>query len=885
MTSLRTTGLAGRLAGAFIRSKLTPLLIVTSMLLGLDAVVALPREEEPQIVVPMIDVFVDLPGAAPTEVEQRVTRPLEQRLWEVPGVEYLYSTSSVGRSVLVVRFYVGQDEERALVRVNQKLDLVGSALPRGASASRAVVRSIDDVPVMALTLWGRGYDDLRLRQMAAQLKEALAEVPDISEVTLIGGRPRQVSVTLDPPALDARGLDPLMIDHAISALDVRESAGGLVAGNQSTRLEAGSWPSSVGALRNLVVGAAGGAPIRLSDVASVADDGGEPVDYVAYHPNARESYPAVTVSIAKRKGTNAITLTQQVQRKVDALRGYLLPKDLQVTVTRDYGQTAAQKSNELLWHMLLAILSVSALIWLVLGRRESAVVLIAIPVTLALTLFVFYLYGYTLNRITLFALIFSIGILVDDAIVVVENIVRHMRMAGDRGHVDAVAVRAVDEVGNPTILATLTVVAAILPMAFVGGLMGPYMRPIPIGATAAMVFSLAVAFIVTPWAAVRLLGRGARHVDEVEDRLTALYRRMMARLIGRPRARWLFLASVAVLLMGSMALVPFGLVTVKMLPFDNKSELQVMVRLPDNAPLESTARVAQALARQALADPQVVGVQSYAGTSSPYTFNGLVRHYFLRQSPSLADLQVQLTPKDDRWEQSHAIAKRLRTSLEPVAAALGATLQVVEVPPGPPVLQTLVAEVYGPDPAARLALARQVRSTFASTPGVVDADWYVESARPTWNLEVDSEKAAAAGLSAADVASLVRLAGAGHAAGQLHDPNAREDVPVLLRLPRDSRSSLDVLGAMHLHGRSVVAVGELARPAAGLDEPSMYHKNLQPVTYVTGDVAGQAESPVYAILRMNTALASLRGPTGAHDRDPQYASAVRQLGVRDEVGR
>jgi len=856
-------GFAGRLAAAFIQSKLTPLLIITSALLGVNAVIALPREEEPQIVVPMIDVFVEMPGASPTEVEQRVTRPIERLLWEVPGVEYLYSTSSAGRSMIITRFLVGEDEQRALVRLNQKLSGAAAALPPGATAPHVTVRSIDDVPVMSLTLWGERYDDARLRQLAGSLRDSLKEIPDISEVTIIGGRPRQVTVALDPAALDARHLDPLMVERALRAANVRQPAGAVVAPGQAVAIEAGSWPASVGSLRDLVVGVSGGAPVRLADVAVVDDHGGEPESYVTYHPSARQSHPAVTISIAKRKGTNAIELTRRVEEKIATVRGYLVPRDLEITVTRNYGDTAAHKSNELLWHMLLAVLSVSALIWITLGRRESLVVLIAIPVTLALTLLVFYLYGYTLNRITLFALIFSIGILVDDAIVVVENIVRHTRLAGGGADMDRVAVEAVDEVGNPTILATLTVVAAILPMAFVGGLMGPYMRPIPVGATAAMLFSLAVAFVVTPWAAVRLLRKPHPHDEEREDRFTLFYRRVMARLIANPRARWTFLASVAGLLLLSIALVPLGLVTVKMLPFDNKSELQVVVRMPESTPLESTARVASALASAALRDPSVVSAQSYAGTASPYTFNGLVRHYFLRQDVHQADLQVQLLPKEDRSEQSHDIAKRLRAALQPVAASLGATIQVVEVPPGPPVLQTLVAEVYGPDPSDRLTLARGVRDIFTGTPGVVDVDWYVEADRPKWRLEVDPERVAGAGLSATEVAAVVRMAGAGAASGLLHDPLAREDVPIVLRLPRPARGSLDAVQAIRLHGRNDVAIGEVTRAVLTHDEPSIYHKNLLPVTYVTGDMAGQAESPVYAILQMNRAIASLRGPGDA----------------------
>jgi multidrug efflux pump subunit AcrB len=856
-----TAGVAGRLAAAFIHSKLTPLVILGSLLLGVYAVLALPREEEPQIIVPMIDVFVDLPGASPTEVEQRVTRPIEKLLWEVPGVEYLYSTSSPGRAMIVVRFLVGQDEERALVRLNQKLAANAMRLPPSASTPLVQVRSIDDVPVMAITLWGSGYDDAQLRQMGGQLQETLKELPDISEITIIGGRPRRVTVDLDPAALSARHLDPLAVQQALRRTNIRSSSGSAVTDNQATPIETGAWLTSLDAVSSVVVGTTGGTSVRLGDVASVVDGGGEPDDYVMQYPGRGQAFPAVTLSIAKRKGTNAIALTRAVERKVDTTRGYLLPRDLNVSVTRNYGETAAQKSNELLWHMFLAVVSVSALIWLALGRRESAVVLTAIPVTLALTLFVFYLYGYTLNRITLFALIFSIGILVDDAIVVVENVVRHARMSRGERTFEAVAVRAVDEVGNPTILATLTVIAAILPMAFVGGLMGPYMRPIPVGASAAMVFSLIVAFVVTPWAAVRLLRRFHAHHDEQEDRLTALYRRVMGRLIADRWMRVAFLALVVVLLIGSAALVPLGIVTVKMLPFDNKSELQVIVRMPEDTPLETTAGVAASLAEVVLQDDAVTSVQSYTGTASPYTFNGLVRHYFLRRQPSLADLQVILADKDERADQSHAIAKRIRARLDPVASRLGATIQVVEVPPGPPVLQTLVAEVYGPDPQRRLELARTVRATFEHTKGVVDADWYVESPQRKWRLDVDNEKAAAAGLSSFDVASVVQMAAGGAPAGLLHSAVAREDVPIVLRLPRPLRGSLDAIGAIRI-GPSSVAVGELTRPVLSSEEQSVYHKNLLPVTYVTGDVAGHIESPVYAILEMNRELSSVRMPEG-----------------------
>ena len=856
----RAYGLAGRLAAAFIHSKLTPLIVVGSLALGALAIVALPREEEPQIIVPMIDVFVQMPGASPAEVEQRVTRPMENLLWEIPGVEYIYSTSSPGVSMVIVRFRVGEQEEPALVRLNQKLASHFDIIPPGASMPLVKPRSIDDVPIMALTLWSPRYSDDQLRLVAGQLRDALKEVPDVSGVEIIGGRPRQVSVEIDPARLASYDLDPTVIARALQGANMKPPSTDVVSGNESRLLQSGSWLTSTEAVRQVVVGAHQNVPVFVSDVATIRDGDAEPTSYVTFQGRDGRSYPAVTLAISKRKGTNAIEITRRVDAAMARLRGSLLPSDLQATVTRNYGETAQRKSNELLWHMFIAVFSVSILIWLTLGRREAAVVLVAIPVTLALTLFVFYLYGYTLNRITLFALIFSIGILVDDAIVVVENIVRHLRLAGLGTSLSAITIRAVDEVGNPTILATMTVVAAILPMAFVGGLMGPYMRPIPVGATAAMVFSLVIAFVVTPWTAARLMKRAAARAHDSEDRLTALYRRFMSRMIHRPAGRFGFLGAVAALLLVSVALVPLGLVTVKMLPFDNKSECQVVINMPEGTPLEQTARVAGELARAALKQPSVVNVQSYVGTSSPYNFNGLVRHYFMRQMPHQADLQVNLVPKEERSEQSHAIAKQVRELLLPVARKFGARIQVAEVPPGPPVLQTLVAEVYGPDADRRVALAVEVKRTFESTHGVVDTEWYVERERAKDLLEVDQEKAAAAGLLPSAVAAVVRMAGAGEVAGLLHDEQAREDVPIVLRLPRDVRSSTEAVRSIRLGDG--VAIGELTRVAHTVEPYSLYHKNLRPVTYVTADVAGSIESPVYAILAMNRVLERVKLPEG-----------------------
>ena len=654
----------------------------------------------------------------------------------------------------------------------------------------------------------------------------------------------------------------MQLSRTLEAANARATGTGPVAAGHVTRLESGRSLDTAGALREIVVGAEGHRSIRLSDVARVTDGDAPPTSYVRFHSRDGGSHPAVTLAVAKRKGANAITVAHQVDAKLATVRPVLLPGNLNVTVTRNYGETAAEKSNELLYHMFLAVVSVSVLIALALGLREALVVLTAIPVTLALTLFAFWAYGYTLNRITLFALIFSIGILVDDAIVVVENIVRHARMRVEGGaDLVAVAIRAVDEVGNPTILATLAVVAAILPMAFVGGLMGPYMRPIPVGASAAMMFSLAAAFVVTPWAAARLLRAEIAHGHAPEGAATRLYRRAMAGLIGNGRMRLAFLAGVSFLLLASVALVPLKLVTVKMLPFDNKSEFQVIVDMPEGTSLEQTARVSADLAREVLKDPSVVNVQSYAGLSSPYNFNGLVRHYFLRRGPHLADLQVNLAPKDERSEQSHDIAKRVRDRLVPIARRFDATIQVSEVPPGPPVLQTLVAEIYGPDPARRLELAGQVKAVLEQTTGVVDVDWYVAAPQAKTSLVVDESRASAAAVTASHVSAAIQMATEGRTVGILHDPDAREDVPIVLRLPRNAQGSLAAVRELRL-GPNLVSVGEFTREETRTEADSLYHKNLLPVTYVTGDLAGADESPVYAILRMNRVISNMTLPEG-----------------------
>ena len=867
MSAPRRLGPAGRFAHAWISSKLTPLLIAAALLVGAFAVWKLPREEEPQIIVPMIDVMVQMPGASAREVEERVTKPMEKLLWEIPGVEYIYSTSSPGSSLAIVRFYVGQDEEKSLVRLNQKMQANFDLIPPGASQPLVKPRSIDDVPILALTLSSQRYGDFELRRIAAQIDDAIKQVPDVSAVSLIGGQRREIRIVLDESKLAAYNLSPLQVAGALGMSNRRLPSGQFSSGNREYVLETGEFLRTAEDVRGVVVAVANDKPVFVRNVAEVGDGGEEPTEYVrTADARSRQFLPAVTLAISKRKGTNAVRVAGNVLKRIEPLKGTVIPSDVKVDITRNYGETAAEKSNELLFHMLIAVVSVSVLIAITLGFRESLIVFIAIPVTLALTLAVFYLYGYTLNRITLFALIFSIGILVDDAIVVVENIVRHWRMPANRERppID-VAIEAVDEVGNPTILATLTVVAAILPMAFVGGLMGPYMRPIPIGASAAIVFSLLVAFMVTPWAAVRILkpSHDASH-GEQEDRLTRLYRRVMGAILHQPALRWGFLGGVVFLLLGSMSLVYFQFVKVKMLPFDNKSEFQVIVNMPNGTTLEETARATDALGRAALEQPEVVNLQTYVGTASPYNFNGLVRHYYLRRGSNVADLQINLLPKDQRKLQSHEIAKQVRQRLVPVASRYGARIQVAEVPPGPPVLETLVAEVYGPAQSERIAIARRIRDLWKRTDGVVDVDWYVEDDQPEFRILVDKEKAALDGISEDDIARTMQVASAGYEAGLLHVDSEKEDVPLNVRLSRASRSDLERIEDLKVAGRNgkLVALRELVRVEPAVVDTSIYHKNLMPVTYVTADIAGAMESPVYAILKLGPEMDKFKAPGG-----------------------
>ncbi len=842
--------LAGKIAAVFIQSPLTPLIIVSSLLLGAFAIWKLPREEEPQIIVPMVDIFVGMPGASAKEVEQRVTGPMEKLLWEIPGVEYVYSTSSPGGALAIVRFKVGEDEEKSIVKLNQKMSANFDIIPPGASQPLIKPRSIDDVPILALTLSSSRYNGYDLRRVALELLDPIKQVNEVSAAVVIGGERRQVRVTIDESRLASYSLSAARVLGALASANARVPSGKYSSGNREVLVETGNFFRTAVDVRNTVVAVANGRAIYVRNVADVTDAGEEPAQYVQF-ASGQSFAPAVTIAVSKRKGANAIDVASAV---LDRVHGRKLPSDVTLTITRQYGETAAEKSNELLFHMGIAVVSVSLLVALILGLRESLVVFTAIPVTLALTLAVFYLYGYTLNRITLFALIFSIGILVDDAIVVVENIVRHLHLPANKGRPIAdIAIEAVGEVGNPTILATMTVVAAILPMAFVSGLMGPYMRPIPIGSTSAMLFSLIVAFLVTPWAAVRILKPVSTHShDQAEDFVTRLYRRVMGGLLHHGFRRWGFIAAIVVMMLGSMSLVYIKYVKVKMLPFDNKSEFQVIIDMPNGTTLEETARVARMLATEVLKQPEVVNVQTYAGTASPYNFNGLVRHYYLRNASNSADIQVNLLSKDERKRQSHEIAKAVRVSLQAIALKTGARIKVAEVPPGPPVLQTLVAEVYGPSQEGQIRVARQLKDLFARTDGVVDVDWYVEDDRPKQRLVLDAEKAAFNGITDADIARTMRIASAGESAGLLHVDTWKEDIPVQVRLSRTARSSFDTMRDLKIDTRDghLVSLREITTVENSIEDRSIYHKNLMPVTYVTADVAGSMESPVYAIQKL-----------------------------------
>ena len=881
-------GMSGRLARAFQANAITPLLALVALLLGLFAVLVTPREEEPQINVTMANVLIPFPGASSADVQNMVARPAEQVLSQIQGIEHTYSVARPGLAVLTVQFKVGVPRTDALVRVYDVLNANQDWLPRDLGTLTPIVRpkGIDDVPVFAVTLWaGDARPAQDLERVAATVEAELKRVPGSREVQTIGGPGRVVQVTLEPSRLRERGVDVMRLKQTLAAANLGMPAGAVAqpGSGQMLAVETGEFLHSADEVGDLVVGVSNGRPVYLREVARVEAGAAQPQRYVWFTPGSApgadgtvgtsgspqsgQVYPAVTITLTKKPGENAVDVAAAARVRIDELRNTVIPEGISATVTRNYGETAAEKANKLIQKLAFATGSVIVLVGLALGRREAVIVGAAVILTLTATLFASWAWGFTLNRVSLFALIFSIGILVDDAIVVVENIHRHQQLEPGKSLASIIPV-AVDEVGGPTILATLTVIAALLPMAFVTGLMGPYMSPIPINASLGMALSLAIAFTVTPWLALKLMkahdDSGAMHHEPkgLARQLPALFGKLLMPFLDSARKRWLLLAGILAALMLSVGLTLVEWVVLKMLPFDNKSEFQVVVEMPAGTPLEGTSAALHEMGAFLARQPEVRDLQGYAGTASPITFNGLVRQYYLRADAEQGDLQINLVDKKDRDEQSHAIATRLRPDLQKIAAAHGARIKVVEVPPGPPVMSPLLAEVYGPDEAGRQQLARRIEKAFAATPDIVAIDTSLKEDAPRAFLRVQRQRAASLGIPVATVAQTVQGALSGADAAYLHDQQSKYPVPVRLQLPRDAQVGLDALLALPLRAANgqLVPLSELVRVERGVIDKPLYTKDLQHVSYVFGDMAGKLDSPLYGLFAIRPKLAEAMLP-------------------------
>ncbi len=857
-------GFSGAIARRFLQTEITPLLALLGVLLGLFAIAVTPREEEPQINVTFANVFIPFPGASAREVEKLVTSSAEQVLAEIEGVKHIYSVSRPGLSILSIEFLVGEPRTEAIVRLYNALYSNQDWLPANLGVGQPLVKpkGIDDVPIVTLTLWTEdpqraGAD---LRHVAHTLETELKRVPGTRNIYTIGGPAPVVDVLLDPQRLAGYGLSLDDLRGALLQANRSAEVGALVDDNREIRVKAGELLGSPDDVAGLVVSLREGKPVYLRDVADVRLGHEQPEHYVWHGPG---DYPAVTLAIAKQPGTNAVDIADQVIERLEAMKGIFIPQGVNVTVTRNYGVTANQKARTLIKKLIFATASVVILVMFSLGWREAVIVGTAVIITLAITLFASWSWGFTLNRVSLFALIFSIGILVDDAVVVVENIHRHMQMGG-RKLVEAIPL-AVDEVGGPTILATFTVIAALLPMAFVTGLMGPYMSPIPINASMGMLISLAVALVVTPWMSLKML-RTAGHTAPAgdgapaESRLLALFRRLLTPFLagdrGR-RARLLMLVAVLVLILLSVGLAGAKLVVLKMLPFDNKSEFQVVVDMPEGTSLEQTNRVLTELADYLASVPEVENYQIYAGTAAPINFNGLVRQYYLREGAALGDIQVNLVDKHHRERKSHDIARSVRDPLRAIGDRFGAVVKVVEVPPGPPVLSPLVAEIYGPDYPGQIALAQQIREVFAATADIVDVDDSVEHRAPRWIVAIDRSRAAHFGIEQAAVVNALATALDGEDVSYLHDPNARYPVAIRLELPVAEKTDLDRVLKLRVRGKQgqQVALSELVTLKRSTIEHAIYRKDHLPLVFVTGDMAGALDSPLYGMAELHRAIA------------------------------
>jgi multidrug efflux pump subunit AcrB len=880
-------GFAGQLAAKFQNNALTPLLAIVALLMGLFAVLVTPREEEPQINVTMANVLIPFPGASSADVQSKVAMPAEQVLGQIAGIEHTYSVSRPGMAVLTVQFKVGVPRTEALVRLYDVLNANQNWLPRDLGTLAPIVKpkGIDDVPVLAVTLWGKDAPSaLELERVARSLEIDLKQVKGTREVQTIGGPGRAVQVNLNPTRMRERGLDMLSVRAALAGANAGMPSGFVMNPNsksgQRISIETGYFFDSAKDVADVVVGVHAGKPIYLKEVAQIEEGAQQAQQYVSYMPglgsatasgsnNAELSgqmYPAVTITVTKKPGENAVDVARAVRARVEQMRNTVLPQGIEATITRDYGETAAEKANKLIQKLAFATASVILLVGLALGKREAVIVGGAVILTLTATLFASWAWGFTLNRVSLFALIFSIGILVDDAIVVVENIHRHQQLYPEKSLKDIIP-SAVDEVGGPTILATLTVIAALLPMAFVSGLMGPYMSPIPINASLGMALSLLIAFTVTPWLALKWMKShhgGTTHSEQATHskptglaaRLPDFFGRILRPFLNSSRQRWKLLGGILLAMALSVGLAGVQWVILKMLPFDNKSEFQVVVDMPAGTPLENTAAVLHDMGVYLSKQKEVLDVQTYAGTASPITFNGLVRQYYLRADAEQGDLQVNLIDKNQRSEKSHTIAQRLRPELEKIALTYGANIKVVEVPPGPPVMSPLVAEIYGPDEAGRQALAANVAKVFSQTPGIVGVDTSLKADAPKQWLQVRRQRAETLGISVNAIAQTVQGALQGTDATYLRDGNSKFPVPVRLQLPIQSQIGLKDVLAMPMRAANgqLVPLSELVEVKTDVIQKPLFTKDLLPVSYVMGDMAGSQDSPLYGLFEIRAKL-------------------------------
>jgi multidrug efflux pump subunit AcrB len=885
-------GVVSRIIEAFLHGNLSILIILIMLASGVAALLLTPREEEPQIVVPLADVYVKMPGASAEEVEQLVSSKLERLLYQVDGVEYVYSMSRPGEAIVTVRFYVGENRENSLVKIYNKIQMNTDLVPPGVTGWVVKPIEIDDVSFFNVTLWSKTSDDFTLRRVAEQVEVALQGVPETARTEVIGGRRRQLRIQLDPERMASRQVTPLDVDRVLRGANVNVQAGALRARNQELKVESGPFVQTRREAETLIVGVFGGRPIYLRDIASISDGPEESSNYtrISFGPGEdrllggdrkapKGDYPAVTVGIAKRKGSNAVVVARALEAKVDELRREIVPNDIDLRITRNNGETADEKVTELIRELGLAIIIVSALIMFTLGWREAVIVVTAVPLTFALTLLANYLAGYSINRVTLFALILALGLVVDDPIVDVENIFRHF---GLRRKLPKEAVlEAVNEVRPPIIVATLVVMVSFLPMLFITGMMGPYMRPMALNVPVAMFMSMVVAFTVTPWLSYQVLkgvyGKGGHEPAEPQNTTTyRIYKRILSPFLERRTAAWALIGVTTLLLLASMVLPAMGLVPLKMLPFDNKNEFQVLLDLPEGSTVEQTDAVLKVLADHVRTAPEVRDVLSYAGTASPIDFNGMVRHYYLRQESHRGDLRVNLIPKDERQSQSHTIVLRLRHELQAIADKYQARIKVVEVPPGPPVLSTLVAEVYakaGQSEASLRTDTRHVRDLFANSKDVVDVDDTFEAQRPRYVFRVDKEKASLTGVTTEQIANTLRvgldgmLPGEGSVqdfrAGAAHLPRELNPLVIVLQLPQRERGSLTDLTRLGVKTPSgeIVQLGELGRFEEAPAEQTIYHKNLRHVAYVFGDTAGR--TPGEAVISMLLAIRKNPVPGGA----------------------